>query len=311
MQHSVALPVFDPTFRDDLSEQERRICEIRAIAVYALLFEEAGFPAFRYFAELKQLTSKRMRGEWLEARIAACIAGRIRPAIVVRTIKLLRTYREGRNEMNRFNDFEGLLKVALKDQRLTSHGYQKQNFGDIDHSPIWERVKDHMRFLTQQGYEVFLNSGTLLGVVRDGRLIDHDDDVDLAIILKAGSAEDAVKEWSELRASLNAQGRLVEDQMDSNAILKLIGEGDVHFDLFPAWFEGDDFYVYPHSFGDLTRQDVLPLSPCQHSGYMIPADPVKMLANNYGQGWQAPDPYFKFPWNAARKKFKVFLAGIE
>jgi hypothetical protein len=311
MHQSVVLPDLDPTFRDDLSDQERRICEIRAIALYALLFEEKGFPAFRYFAELKELNSKRMRGAWLEARIATCVAGRIRPAIVMRTIKLLREHRESRNEIDRFDIFETFLKASLKGDRLTNHGYQQPQFGEIDHSPIWGRVSEHIGFLQQHGYQVFLNSGTLLGVVRDGRLIDHDDDVDLAVILRADSAEGAVAEWSALRAELKTQGQLDEERMDSNAILKLIGEGDIHFDLFPAWFEGDDFYVYPHSFGDLTRQDVLPLSPCQHSGHMIPADPAKMLANNYGQGWQAPDPYFKFPWNAARKKFKAFLAGVD
>lgn len=311
MQQVITLPTLAQTFRNDLSDQERRISEIRAIALYALMFDEPGFHAFRYFAELKQLTSKRMRGEWLEARIATCIAGRIRPAIVVRTIKLLRTYRETRGEAELFDAFEALLKIALKDDRLTSHGYQKQNFSDMDHAPIWGRVGEHIGFLKQQGYQVFLNSGTLLGVVRDGRLIDHDDDVDLAVILRADSAEAAVAEWAALRAALKAEGRLAEDEMESNAILKLTGADGVAFDLFPAWFEGDAFFVYPHSHGDLTRQDVLPLSPCAHSGHMIPADPARMLANNYGSGWQSPDPYFKFPWNAARKKFRVFLTGVD
>lgn len=311
MNHPVVLPELEQTFLNDLSDQERRICEIRAIALYALLFDETGFPAFRYFAELKQLTSKRMRGAWLEARIATCVAGRIRPAIVVRTMKLLREYREAHNGVDRFDVFEEFLRVSLKGDRLTNHGYQQPQFGEMDHAPIWGRVGEHIGFLKQQGYQVFLNSGTLLGVVRDGRLIDHDDDVDLAVILRADSAEAAVAEWAALRAALKAEGRLAEDEMESNAILKLTGADGVAFDLFPAWFEGDAFFVYPHSHGDLTRQDVLPLSPCAHSGHMIPADPAKMLANNYGSGWQSPDPYFKFPWNAARKKFRVFLTGVD
>lgn len=310
MQQTIGLPALEPTFQNDLSDPERRISEIRAIAVYALFFEEADFPAFRYFAELKNLSSSRMRGEWLEARIATCVAGRIRPAIVVRTIKLLRNYRESRNEMHRFEAFEDLLKSGLKDLRLTNHSYNQRTFGDIDHSPIWECIGEHIGFLTKQGYQVFLNSGTLLGVVRDGRLIDHDDDIDLAIILRANSVETAISEWKELRAALKAEGRLDEEQMDGNAIFKLTGATDVNFDLFPSWFEEDSFFVYPHSYGDLTRQDVLPLSACPHSGYMIPSDPAKMLANNYGAGWEMSDPYFKFPWNAARRKFKRFLAGV-
>jgi hypothetical protein len=310
MRQALGLSMTEQTLPDDLSEKDRRVFEIRAIALYALLIDDTDFKPFRYFAELKPLSSPRMRGEWLEARIATCIAGRIRPAIVVRTIKLLRIFRESRGEMDRFVAFETLLKSGLGEERLTSHGFQAQSFADMDHTPIWDRIGEHMGFLTKQGYEVFLNSGTLLGVVRDGRLIDHDDDIDLAIILRANSVETAISEWKELRAALKAEGRLDEEQMDGNAIFKLTGATNVNFDLFPAWFEEDSFFVYPHSYGDLTRQDVLPLSVCQHSGYMIPSDPAKMLENNYGAGWEMSDPYFKFPWNAARRKFKRFLAGV-
>lgn len=300
----------EQTLPDDLSEKDRRVFEIRAIALYALLIDDTDFKPFRYFAELKPLSSPRMRGEWLEARIATCIAGRIRPAIVVRTIKLLRIFRESRGEMDRFVAFEALLKSGLGEERLTSHGFQAQSFADMDHTPIWDRIGEHMGFLTKQGYEVFLNSGTLLGVVRDGRLIDHDDDIDLAIILHADSAESAAQEWSALRATMREAGILVEEQMMSDAIFKLTGHRDVKFDLFPAWFEGDKLFVYPHTFGDLTRDDVLPLSKCAKTGHHIPADSEKMLANNYGTEWRTPDPYFKFPWNSAKRKFKTFLAGL-
>lgn len=311
MPKALGLSMTENSRVDDLSEKERRVFEIRAIALYALLIDDTDFKAFRYFAELKSLSSPRMRGEWLEARIATCIAGRIRPAIVVRTIKQLRNFRDSRGEIERFVAFEDLLKSGLGEERLTSHGFRPQSFADMDHSPIWDRIGEHMGFLTRQGYEVFLNSGTLLGVVRDGRLIDHDDDIDLAIILHAESAETAAQEWSALRSTMREAGILVEEQMMSDAIFKLTGHGDVKFDLFPAWFEGDRFFVYPHTFGDLTRDDVLPLSKCPKTGHYIPADSEKMLANNYGTDWRTPDPYFKFPWNAAKRKFKTFLAGLK
>jgi len=245
MPQTLGLSLLHDPFVETLSENDRRVFEIRAIALYALLIDDTDFSAFRYFAELKNLSSPRMRGEWLEARIATCIAGRIRPAIVVRTIKLLQNYRESRGESERFTAFEALVKSSLGDLHLTNHGFQQQSFVDMDHRPIWDRIGEHMGFLTQQGYEVFLNSGTLLGVVRDGRLIDHDDDIDLAIILRADSAETAAQEWSELRARLCETGSLVEAQMENDAIFKLTGHGDVQFDLFPAWFEGDRFFVYP------------------------------------------------------------------
>lgn len=48
-----------------------------------------------------------------------------------------------------------------------------------------------MKALKDAGHKAFLNSGTLLGLVPDGKLIDHDNDIDLGIIKDAGD-EDAV-----------------------------------------------------------------------------------------------------------------------
>lgn len=310
MPQDVDLSILNKPVVDDMSDQERRIYEIRAIALHALLIDGAGFSAFRYFAELKPLASPRMRGEWLEARIATCVAGRIRPAVVVRSLNLLRGFRQSRTEEDRFEAFEALLKTGLGGQRLTNHAYRAQTFGDRDHRPIWERIAGHIGFLTDQGYQVFLNSGTLLGLVRDGRLIDHDDDIDLALILKAGSHEEAAQEWNGLCTALRDSGHLDAEQPD-RGILKLAGVEDVKIDLFPAWIEDGRVFIYPHSHGDLARGDVLPLTPCPVSGQPLPAESEKMLANNYGPGWRVSDPYFKFPWPSARRKFSAFLEGLE
>ena len=48
-----------------------------------------------------------------------------------------------------------------------------------------------MKALKDAGLKAFLNSGTLLGLVPDGKLIDHDNDIDLGIIKNAGD-EDAI-----------------------------------------------------------------------------------------------------------------------
>lgn len=310
MPQDLDLPIAGEAVFADMSDQERRICEIRAIALCALLIDNKGFSAFRYFAELRRLKNPRMRGEWLEAKIATCVAGRIRPAVMVRTISDLRGFRKSRGEDDRFEAFEALLKAGLGGLRLTNHAYRAQTFGDRDHRPIWERIAGHIGFLTDQGYQVFLNSGTLLGLVRDGRLIDHDDDIDLALILKAGSHQEAAQEWNGLCAALRDTGHLDAEQPD-RGILKLAGVEDVKIDLFPAWIEDDRVFIYPHSHGDLARGDVLPLTPCPVSGQPLPAASEKMLANNYGPGWQVSDPYFKFPWPSARRKFSAFLEGLE
>lgn len=297
----VSLPDFPPL--------QHRIFEIRAIALSALLVGPDHFQAWRYFGELKGMPKSARRAAWLEGMIATCVAGRIRPAFVVRMLKNLRLLREGEDASDKFAAFEALLQQGLGEKRLTNHGYRQQSFGDMEHGAIWDRTGRHIGFLKDQGYEVFLNSGTLLGVVRDGRLIDHDDDIDLAIVLKAGSHEEAAREWAGLREALQDSGHLDEEQ-PVPGLFKLTAAGDVQIDLFPAWFQGDRFFVYPHSHGELSRADVFPLRACPVTGHPIPANPEKMLANNYGPGWQSPDPYFKFPWASARSKFQSFLSEL-
>ena len=43
--------------------------------------------------------------------------------------------------------------------------------------------------LTELGYDSFLSYGTLLGAVRDHDFIEHDDDVDMAVVLKSPEAK--------------------------------------------------------------------------------------------------------------------------
>ncbi|WP_050931488.1 LicD family protein [Aestuariivita boseongensis] len=288
----------------------QRLRELRAIALFALTYDSSGLPMWQYYAELKHLRMRPLLAEWYEARIALNIAAEIRPSATLRAINELRALRAKRGEEEKFHKFEALFKSALGQTRFTNHGYGGNLLSDVDHSAVWARVSRHITVLSDRGYEVFLNSGTLLGVVRDQKLIDHDDDIDLAVILKAGSAVEAAAEWKGLTEDIRELGILDEENFGMASIIKLLPVDKVQIDLFPAWFEEDRLFVFPHTFGQLTRGDVLPLRPCAVSGNPIPAEPEKMLAINYGDGWREPDPYFKFPWVEAKRKFKTFQEAL-
>ena len=99
-----------------------------------------------------------------------------------------------------------------------------------------------------------MNSGTLLGVTRDKRLIEHDDDLDLALVLKANTAAAAAKEWNELTATLRDQGIIDLKKTNSPSVLKLQGTGDLDIDLFPCWIEDGRIFVFPYSYGAWRRR---------------------------------------------------------
>jgi len=287
-----------------------RISELRMIALAEIATKSTGLDHWSYYIELNELKRRPLTIEWLEAAVMLAVIGRIRPARVFGWMKKLREKREKLGQMEAFDTFDARLRNYLYPETLTNHGYDRQTFADLDHDSVWSQVESHLSALRDEGYEVFLNSGTLLGVVRDEKLIEHDDDIDLAVILKAGTEEDAAQEWRDLKGRLQELDLFDEDNHNQPAIYKLTPAGPTQIDLFPAWLQGDKVFVYPHTHGELTREDVLPLRKCSVTGNALPAAPEKMLTLNYGAEWGKPDPLFKFPWAAANDRFAPFLERL-
>lgn len=162
-----------------------------------------------------------------------------------------------------------------------------------------------------QGLEVFANSGTLLGIVREGRLLDYDNDIDLGVLLSARDEVGAAQEWVALCDRLISQGVGVERSTWSGVTLKLNKIGPFGVDLFPAWIDADEgVFVYPHTFGTLTRDQLLPFAPNTATGLKIPADAEAMLASNYGDSWRVPNEGWTFGWKEANAKFSGFLKAV-
>lgn len=288
-----------------------RLQEIHSIALAEILTKSGRFDHWKYYDELNALKRRPLPAAWLEAYVMVCAIGRIRPAKVTGFCKKLREKRDKTGDRAGFDDFMKRLQTYLHPLVLTNHGFREANFEGMDHGQVWTHVGDLMEQLESAGFEVFLNSGTLLGVTREKALIGHDDDVDLAVVLDASTEEEAAEEWLKLRDWLDAQGLCDKDAQNTPEIHKLTSVGDVQVDLFPAWVQGGQMYVYPHTYGDLPAKEVLPLRPCEVTGRKVPHAPEKMLELNYGAKWQEPDPLFKFPWTLANEKFETFLKAVQ
>jgi hypothetical protein len=292
-------------------QAEQRVSEIRLMALAEIATKNTGIDADRLYFELHDIKRRPLSSAWLEASVMLAIIRRARPARVFGWLGKLRDRSNGEKEKVQFDIFEKRLRDYLHPQVLTNHGYGDATFAGLDHASIWETIRTHISALSDEKYDVFLNSGTLLGVIRDKRLIDHDDDVDLAVLLKADNEADAAAEWKALRGVLEEADLFERSVQDQPAIYKLRPAGKIEFDLFPAWIEAGKVYVYPHTHGTLTAADVLPLGTCDVTGQPIPRAPDKMLEINYGPGWRAPDPLFKFPWEAANTAFAGFLERLN
>lgn len=226
-----------------------------------------------------------------------------------KTFMLLAKYREDCKETSGadyFESFRERCERLVSPRTLTPHGYRIP-IGTDNTSVLADGILSVEKAMKKIGYDIFINSGTLLGVTRSGAFIPHDDDVDFGVLLHSTDAASAAAEWIELKKTLESN-RLLKNVGWLGGILKTHKIGAFTVDFFPAWVEDGMVFVYPHTAGDLVRDDLLPLRVSDNLGLPIPSKPEKMLAVNYGPNWRTPDPLFKFRWGKHRKKFAPFLA---
>ena len=123
---------------------------------------------------------------WLEAAILVAGAFRVWPGATFQRLGELRRLRLEEGNVAAFDDFHAKFVRVLAPYTLTTHGYQT-SLASQEPDEVWAEVEAIALQLAELGHECFVNSGALLGLVREGQLIGHDDDVDLAVLLHAWS----------------------------------------------------------------------------------------------------------------------------
>ncbi len=150
----------------------------------------------------------------------------------------------------------------------------------------------------QAGVPSFVVYGTLLGAVRDQRLIKHDNDIDLAYLSRCPHPVDVAREGLRIERILRDAGYEVRrgSGVRLNVRVKLSDGSLRGIDVFTAhWVEG--VLYMPSDTGFRLPQDtILPLGEVDLHGHPMPAPnrPEPLLAATYGQGWKKPDPAFKY-----------------
>lgn len=310
---NIAMPLEDKTQDDETlmaAQREARIKEIHHLAISELAMPSGNLQTRRLFVELRELETRPQSIEWLEASILMSVFRKARPMKALSTLNKLRIFSKTEAEKDRFERFSTAVANHLSPTLLTNHGYVEPDstFGEVSHDQVWAALSGHINALVKAGLRIFLNSGTLLGLVRDGHLIKHDNDIDLGVVLTAKTESGAAKQWDALPAKLEKLGLLEEFTGRNHGLLRLKPVAGFTVDLFPAWVAKKKVYVFPHTYGDLVPADLLPFAKCEITGHNIPAKPEKMLAINYGPGWKEKDPLWKFVQPAG---FGSFLEKVK
>lgn len=188
--------------------------------------------------------------------------------------------------------------LAPRRRELSSHGIQRtfRFWSDAEQATAVARLEGPRAVLAAAGHDVFLGYGALLGFVRDGALIPHDDDLDLVVLL-----EDAAPDGlAAVAALLAAAGFDTEAQSAFNLHVRRRGAPELICDLFLARREGETALFHPARQPRVPLAAIRPLRPTEMFGHPItvPANVFAVLEAWYGPGWRAPDPNFFHDWDA-------------
>ncbi|MGV9195194.1 class I SAM-dependent methyltransferase [Microbacterium sp. MC2] len=174
--------------------------------------------------------------------------------------------------------------------------------------------------LQSWGYPVYLVGGTLLGMVRGGELLPHDDDIDFAFLADSDDPAELGRISYDMERRLTDAGYAVARH--SLAQLELVffdeaGQVDHYIDVFTGFFH-EGMYCQPFALRSdaVSRDDLVPTRDIDVNGVPLPApaNPEAWLAYAYGENWRVPDPTFKFIVDRGTKQrfetwFGVFNRG--
>jgi hypothetical protein len=186
---------------------------------------------------------------------------------------------------------------------VTKWGHIGHTLSDYDPGMVGRLLDnlDRVRAVLEEQTEldVYVTGGTLLGPYRDGRVMPHDDDADLAYLSRHAHVADVDREAFALGRLLVRNGLTVVRCSAGHLQLHFEHEGrpDGYVDIFTGWIDDAGWWNQLFPIRVQARRDqLLPVGSIDVDGHPEPVcrEPETMLEAIYGPGWAVPDPSFRF-----------------
>ena len=194
--------------------------------------------------------------------------------------------------LGQFDDYVGLMNHAF--ERMTAIKPKGKKSKPFVADECLETATEISNLLTAYGKEPFFVFGSLLGLYRDGKLMDYDKDADIGLFVSGLEEVHAIaKRLCEKNEHFVAPG-IVKNSFDKHRLNLAIFDlkRGTAVDLFFFYPRGDQVYTGIHTeCGPLEwvfssfKIDTLKISD---RVYPIPKNPEVFLEEAYGSDWRVP-----------------------
>lgn len=153
------------------------------------------------------------------------------------------------------------------------------------------------------GHDLFLTYGTLLGAVREGGFLAHDNDYDASYVSSATTGPDAVDEVVRIAKALIAAGFRVGAMTGGLHVVDPARPGH-RIDIFHTYFDAEGVLQHPFGYAGHRQVTTAEWQGTREIDFVgrtasIPVCAEDLLATFYGDDWRLPKTAFK--WNVERR----------
>lgn len=144
--------------------------------------------------------------------------------------------------------------------------------------------------------ELYVTGGNLLGLVREGKFLDHDDDIDASMIIDADDSDQAADAFfryvEQLAPAAKAAGLRLK--IASPLHFYIIKPGLPYLDVLAGWFTRDGYWCRPSGYGGNIGATEFLFDEVEYLGTQmaIPRHAETELVLTYGDGWSKKDEQY-------------------
>lgn len=283
---------------------------LEAVGLSRILLDEQlpkQFASVDFFFDDQRVWSVDMRGRGGNKRSHFEIPGALRPHLLGSTLLSVRDSATGEclnSGTVQFSEDETSPQLVDTDGNALSINKWGRLAKTLDrfsnsHELILHKSRELVEALHELGKDPFIVGGTLLGAVRAGALLPHDDDADIAYLSTYSNPVDVAQENFELARVLKSRGYEIVHHGGAHMQLQFLdaeSSSEYYIDIFAAFFTPDGFINQPfHVRGKMRRDQLLPFQDLSIGDFQFPgpADVNRWLTVNYDKDWRTPIPGFR------------------